>query len=169
MPEAKTDYLAILRTLVEHQVDFIVVGGVCGVLHGAPLITLDLDVVHSRAPENLPRLLTALQALDAYYREQPARKIRPGLSHLASPGHSLLKTSAGPLDVLGTVGHDLAYENLQEHTVEEKVAEGLKVRILDLPTLIRIKEEAGRSKDKAALLILRRTLEEKAKAKGDSP
>jgi hypothetical protein len=48
------DYLLILQTLADREVDFIVVGGVCAVLHGAPIMTFDLDVVHSRARDNLP-------------------------------------------------------------------------------------------------------------------
>ena len=37
------DFLALLRTMVEHGVDFIIVGGVSAVLHGAPITTFDLD------------------------------------------------------------------------------------------------------------------------------
>src|SRR3954447_2164849 len=104
MPTHTSDFRVILQTLFDCGVDFIVVGGVCAVLHGAPVSTLDVDLVHSRAPENLERLLAALQDLDAYYREQPDRRLRPGPSHLASAGHQLLLTRAGPLDLLGTVG-----------------------------------------------------------------
>ena len=63
MKKNTPDFRAILRTLRRHQVDFIVVGGVCGVLQGAPINTFDLDVVHSRDPKNLDRLLKALEAL----------------------------------------------------------------------------------------------------------
>jgi len=37
------------------------------------------------------------------------------------------------------------------------------VRLLDLPTLIEVKQETGGDKDKAVLAILRRTLEETRK------
>ena len=55
MPAPAANYLAILKTLHQHKVKFIIVGGVCAVLHGAPLATFDLDVVHSREPDNLTR------------------------------------------------------------------------------------------------------------------
>jgi hypothetical protein len=152
----------MLRVLVEHRVDFIVVGGLAAVLQGAPLATLDLDVVHSRAAENLPRLLAAVGELDAIYREQPSRRLRPQLSHLASPGHQLLTTTSGPLDLLGTVGTNLSFEDLLPHTAEWDIEPGLRVRLLDLPTIIRLKEEAGRPKDLAALPVLRQTLAEKS-------
>jgi hypothetical protein len=38
------DFLEILKVLSRHKVDFIIVGGVCAVLHGAPVSTFDLDL-----------------------------------------------------------------------------------------------------------------------------
>jgi hypothetical protein len=157
------DYVAILQTLIKHQVDFIVIGGVCAILHGAPLMTQDVDIVHSRAPDNLPRLLAALQELRAYYRGQGDRRIAPNLSYLASPGHQLLMTTAGSCDILGTITGDRGYEELLPHTEEMLLALDQKVRVLDLPTLIQIKEEVGRDKDKMVLPTLRHTLAEKNK------
>lgn len=161
MPTPTSDFFLVLQTLADHEVDFIVVGGVCAVLHGAPLYTFDLDLVHSRLPDNLDRLQQALQALDAYYREHGERRLRPTLSHLASSGHQLLMTKAGLLDLLGTLSKDRGYDELLPHTVPLTVREGLQVRLLDLATLIAVKEELGRDKDKAALAVLRRTLEGK--------
>jgi hypothetical protein len=100
----KTDFLAILQRLAEHEVDFIVVGGVGAVLHGAPIATFDLDVVHSREARNVDRLLKALNLLGAHYREPAAQGIKPNSSHLSSLGHQLLMTCFGPLDLLGVIG-----------------------------------------------------------------
>jgi len=162
--KAKPDFQAILRTLTEHGVDFIVVGGICAVLHGAPLSTFDLDVVHSRKRENVHRLLTALEALEAYYRTSPERKTKPEATHLASAGHQLLMTRFGPLDVLGLIGAGRQYEDLLRHTVEMRARKGLRIRVLDLEMLIQVKQETADEKDLAVLAILRRTLEEKSRA-----
>ena len=164
MAASSLDFFALLSTLTAHKVDFIVIGGVCAVLHGAPVTTYDLDVVHSRDPENLNRLLAALRELDAVYREPLPRRIAPGISHVASPGHQLLTTRFGPIDLLGTVNEGQGYEELLPTTVELQVEENLRVRLVDLETLIALKEEAGRDKDKMVLPVLRRTLEEKGKA-----
>jgi len=136
------------------------VGGVAGTLHGAPVTTFDLDVVHSREPENLKRLLKAMDVLDAHYRTRKGKKLTPSLSHLASPGHQLLMTDAGPLDVLGAIGKGHEYNELLAETIELAIDERLKVRVLSLPALIRIKQETAHEKDRAVLAILRRTLEE---------
>jgi len=154
------DFLEILKILTEHGVDYIVVGGVCAVLHGAPVATFDLDLVHSRSPDNLARLMSALKELDACYRGD--QRLTPRLPHLSSPGHQLLMTKFGPLDLLGTIGIGHSYEDLLQHTVELE-ASGLRLCILDLETLIEVKKETVSDKDRAVIPILERTLEEKLK------
>jgi hypothetical protein len=156
------DFLEILRILLEHEVDFIVVGGVCAVLHGAPVATFDLDLVHSRSKDNLGRLISALEELDAYYREHGDQRLKPGLSHLSSPGHQLLMTKFGPLDLLGTIGIGHSYDDLIKHTVILEVS-AFQVHILDLGTLLKVKKETITEKDKTVIPILQRILEEKLK------
>ena len=158
------DYLAILRTLRQHEVEFIIVGGVCAVLHGTPLATFDLDVVYSREPRNLSRLMAALEELNAHYRIPGRVEERPGVSHLASAGHQLLMTCFGPLDLLGTIGKGRDYSQLLDETVELEVGGGLKVRVSSLESLVKTKEETGQEKDRAALPVLRRLLEETSKS-----
>src|SRR5208337_4732945 len=158
------DYLAILKTLRPHGVDFIIVGGVCAVLHGAPIATFDLDVVHSREPNNLARLMAALKELDAHYRIPGRREKRPGPSHLASAGHQLLMTRFGPLDLLGTIGKGRDYGQLLDETIELEIDGGLKVRVSTLESLVKTKEETGQEKDRAVLPVLRQVLEQKSKS-----
>jgi hypothetical protein len=133
-----------------------------GILRGAPLTTVDLDIVHGRHPENVSRLLGVLGGLDAIYRHDP-RRLRPEESHLVSPGHQLLATTHGDLDCLGTVGDGQTYEDLLARAPELQLRPGLRLRVIDLPTLIELKEKAGRPKDLAALPVLRATLAETLK------
>jgi hypothetical protein len=146
-------------------VEFIVVGGVAALLKGAPINTLDLDVVHSTSPENVARLLTALKELDAYYRFQPELRLRPDDSHLCSLGHQLLLTRFGPLDLLGAIGKGHIYSDLLRHTAEIEVGENLRCPVLDLETQIAIKEEVGGEKDLRVLPLLRQALAESRRAK----
>jgi hypothetical protein len=151
--------LEILRRLAAGKVEFIVVGMAAGVLRGAPVTTVDLDIVHRREAENVSRLLAALRELEAIYRHDP-RGLRPEASHLLSPGHQLLATKHGDLDCLGTVGRTQSYEDLLDHSPELELSQGLAVRVIDLTTLIELKEQTGRPKDLAALPVLRATLAE---------
>lgn len=65
-----------ILTLVAEGVEFVVIGGMAGVLHGAPIATKDLDIVHRRTPENIARLLGVLRDIDAVKRAD-SRRLRP--------------------------------------------------------------------------------------------
>jgi hypothetical protein len=51
---------SIIQTLVAHDVAFIVVGGMAAVLQGAPVHTIDLDIVYALSEANISRLELAL-------------------------------------------------------------------------------------------------------------
>jgi hypothetical protein len=68
-PELDDDHVAaICRVLTEHDVAFVVIGGVAARLHGTGHATVDIDVCPSRAKDNLSRLAAALRALGARLR-----------------------------------------------------------------------------------------------------
>ena len=152
-------FVDILRRLAANDVEFIVVGMTAGILQGAPVTTVDLDIVHQRSAENVNRLLRVLEELDAVYRHDP-RNLRPKESHLASPGHQLLATAFGDLDCLGTIDDGKDYQDLLPSAVEMYLADEQKILVLGLPALIESKERAARPKDLAALPVLRATLDE---------
>src|ERR1019366_4096146 len=159
MPDS--NFLTALRALHEGGVEVVVVGGLAAVLNGAPGNTFDFDIVSPRDEANVARLLRVLDALDAIYRMQPDRRLKPDASHLSSPGHHNLITNCGPLDVLGTIGGGLGYEDLLPHTSEMETGGGVRVRVLNLSTIVALKEELAGEKALAVLPILRRTLEQK--------
>jgi hypothetical protein len=150
---------AVFETLARHQVEFSSCRGVAAVLQGAPVSTsLTVEITHSTAPENVARILSALEELDARYRFRP--ELRAGASHLASPGHQLLLTRLGPLDILGTIGRGRSYSALLPLTDELDAGDGVRIRVLTLEAQIAVKEEVGGEKDAAMLPLLRRTSEE---------
>jgi predicted nucleotidyltransferase len=164
MPERR--FVATLRALDDAHIEFILVGGLAAALNGAPVTTYDVDVVHSRSPENVARLLPVLESIEAIFRIQPERRLKPTAGHLSGTGHLNLVTRYGPVDFLGTIGRDLGYEDLLPYSVEMDVGEGVRVRVLTLEKLIALKEELAGEKDRAVLPILRRTLEEIRKREG---
>ncbi len=160
MPESSVDFFGLLETLTRNKVDFIVVGGVGAILHGAPITIFALDIVHSRQADNVARLIEALKFLDAIYRGQFGRIIQPDATALLGPGHHLFETKSGPLDVLGMIGRNRDYDRLLLHTLEMDLGEELRVRTLDLKTLIAVKKETFRDKDKISLMLLQELLKE---------
>lgn len=158
MRRVPPDPVAALRTLAHHRVEFIVVGNVAGVLHGAPVATFDINIVHRRDDANVENLIAALTELKAGYRDLTDRQLPPRADLLMAAGHNLFRTTAGDLDALGTVGRDLSFDDLLPRSVTFRL-EGFEIRSITLEQLIELKEAAGRPKDVAVLPVLRRTLQ----------
>ena len=140
--------------------EFIVVGGAAAVIHGAPITTEDLDIVHRRTPDNVDRLMTLLEQLDAYHRYDLAqRRLKPQKDALLGTGQINLSTKLGPLDPLCELDPGVGYDELLDHT--EVVSDGtIEIKVLDLEKLIEVKAATGRDKDRLALPLLIATLEE---------
>ena len=94
-------------------------------------------------PANIARLLAVLEDLGASYRRHPGKRLRPSQTDLSSPGHQLLMTRFGPLDVLGSIGKGRHYQDPLPHAEEMTIAEGIRIRVLNLETQIAVKEEIG--------------------------
>lgn len=149
----KADLDALINALARAGVEFIIIGGAAAVLHGSPTTTLDLDIVHSRSPDNVARLMEVLERLDARVRDPAGRDLKPTPELLREGGQLRLTTTLGPLDPIGQLHDGRGYEELLE--VSEWVTDGdLRLRVLDLRTLIEVKREAGRSKDLLVLPVL---------------
>jgi len=147
----------LLEGLLEARVDFILVGGLAAVIQGAPITTMDVDVVHSQSPENIARILAFLKSVDAVHRRLDDRLIEPKERDLSGKGHVLLTTRIGPLDILAVIEGGRSYEELLEHTVEIDFR-GHTLRVLDLKTLIELKKTSTDPKDKQRLPVLKETL-----------
>ncbi|HEY8627450.1 MAG TPA: hypothetical protein VIL56_03990, partial [Gaiellaceae bacterium] len=66
------DAKTMLRALLEHQVDFVVIGGLAGMARGSSYPSFDLDIAYAREERNFQRLAEALRALGATLRGAPA-------------------------------------------------------------------------------------------------
>ena len=148
---ATQSFLQILTLLDRHGVDYVVVGGVAAVLRGAPVTTFDIDALVKIDAGNADRLLAALDALEARYREHTA--LRPTREEVLAGGHLLLITNSGPLDVLGFIGGGKRYEDVVDATSSIAVGE-LAVPVLGIEALIEEKKALGREKDLAVVRLL---------------
>lgn len=146
----------ILEVLNNHKVEYMIVGGVAAVIHGAPMTTFDLDTLVRVNRSNAERLIDALTELEAYFREH-RRVLNPTLEDILAGGHLLLMTNAGPLDVLGFIGNMQRYDDLLEASSEIQTSMG-PLRLLNLEELIAQKRKMGRPKDLAAADLLESVL-----------
>jgi hypothetical protein len=148
----------LLARLAASGTDFLLVGGLAAVAQGAPLTTLDVDVVHLRDPDNVDRLLAFLTSVDARYRGRPAGQVlRPTHASLSGDGHHLLVTALGPLDVLGAIEGGRDYASLLPESITVAV-EGQSVRVVRLETLADLKRGATGAKERLVLEILDETI-----------
>lgn len=151
----------MLPALSDGGVEFILIGGVAGIVHGAARLTYDVDVVYARPRGNLQRLARALSPFAPYLRDAP-----PGLPFvwdertLHNGLNFTLTTRLGDLDLLGEVVGGGSYGDLVKHTFDVE-AFGVEFKCVDLPTLIRLKRAAGRPKDLESLAELETLLKER--------
>jgi predicted nucleotidyltransferase len=155
-----TDFSQFVHVLHDAGVQFIIVGGVAGTIHGAARATYDLDVVYARDPVNLERLTLALQPLEPYLRGAPkGLPFRWDIDTLARGLNFTLTTTAGAIDLLGEITGGGWYEDLLPHTIEVE-AFGVTCRCVTLPKLIALKRAAGRPRDFDAIAELEVLLDE---------
>jgi hypothetical protein len=153
-------YRRILEVLAAHGVEHVIVGGVAAHFYGASYATKDMDLVYARTPENIGRLLVALDEMETIFRDFAGRRIAPNESYLASANPKLLLTKHGPLDLLGTLSmeeDDTGYAALAPDATRMDL-EGLTVLVIALPRLIAVKERLKRPQDLAVLPLLRAAL-----------
>lgn len=148
------DLGALIEGLTRAGVDFIIVGGMAAVVQGAPVTTMDVDIVHSRSNENIAKLSHYLKSVEAIYRRPDDRIIEPEKDDLSGKGHVLLSTRLGPLDVLAVIEGGNGYEDLLEYTVEMEF-KGRLVRVLSLEKMIDLKENSTDPLMKRHLPILK--------------
>ncbi|CAB1081331.1 hypothetical protein D1AOALGA4SA_8985 [Olavius algarvensis Delta 1 endosymbiont] len=151
------DLGAILEGLVKAGIDFVLVGGLAAVVQGAPVTTMDVDIVHNRSPENIAKLLAFLKSIEAYHRRPDDKMIAPKEGDISGMGHALFTTRLGALDVLAVIEEGHEYADLLEHTVEIEFRNHT-VRVLDLEMLIQLKRNSTDPKDIQRLPVLEETL-----------
>jgi predicted nucleotidyltransferase len=142
-----TDFNALLRRLVENEVEFIIVGGAAATAHGSARLTFDLDIVYKRGSANIARLVNALKPIQPYLRGAP-----PGLPFdwsvetIEKGLNFTLVTTKGALDLLGEIAGGGGYEQLLPETIKVEIAD-VECLCLGLERLIKVKRAAGRPKD----------------------
>ena len=156
----------LLKRLIDHKVEFVIVGGFAAVTHGAALMTQDVDVACRFSPVNLLRLQAAQSDLHPFHRMTPSHlplkltraKCR-GLKNL------YLATDWGQLDCLGEVLGLGGYDEVKKQSVVLSLEIG-QCRVLSLDALIRAKKAMGRPRDHEAVRQLEAIRERTRRAPG---
>jgi hypothetical protein len=146
--------LDLLKRLNDHQVKYVLVGGIACVVHGSQIVTQDIDICAPLTLENLSGLLRALE--DLHPRFRTARDLRPlpgEPAKLEGFKNLYLVTDIGQLDVLSGITGVGDHSEVDRHTIQVDL-EGTPCRVLDLDTLITAKKAMNSPKDRQAAIEL---------------
>ena len=148
-----------LHVLCDGDVQFAVIGGLSGTLHGSARVTYDLAICYSRGAANLRSLARALEPFHPRPRGFPADV--PFLwdeATLRTGTIFTLQTDIGEIDLLAEVTGLGTFDDVKKHAITVEAFER-QFLTLDLPGLIQAKRASGREKDLAALPELESLLE----------
>lgn len=142
---------ALLKRLVAHGVDFVVVGGIAMVSHGSARITQDLDICYATDASNLEALGAALVQLGGRLRGvDDDVPFAPDARTLRRTTIVTLDTQDGPIDLLVRPAGSPDYETLRARA-ERVTLDGVAVLVASLDDLEAMKRAAQRPKDKLDL------------------
>ncbi len=147
------DAQRILEELTQHEVDYVLVGGMAAQTHGSTRMTNDVDLIPAPDPRNLTRLASALRTLEA-------RVLNPGHEELEIDARMLpratiwqLATPHGDIDVLHDAPGAGPYPELRERALVITLDEA-RVPVASRDDLIRMKLARNRSIDRADVAAL---------------
>ena len=162
------DDRALLARLNQHEVEFVIVGGVACVLHGASYVTYDLDICIRLAAINLYRIQSAVEDLHPYHRLSGQKLPLELTDELSTRLKNMyLQTDLGTLDCLGEILGIGDFDKVAGCSIAMSFPFGV-CRVLSLDALIVSKEAAGRDKDPRALRFLR-AIKDRPKSGGSTP
>ena len=150
-----SDLLNLLQRLARASVDFVIVGGYAGVVHGCTYLTQDVDICCDFSPGNLLALQAAIADLHPVHRMTPARKPLELTAESAAQFKNLyLDTDLGHLDCLSEIRGVGGYEQVKQASEPIEV-EGVQLWVLTLDALITAKQAMNRPRDKEAIRQLK--------------
>lgn len=151
--------LEILSALLDHEVEFVVIGGFALAPYGFVRATDDVDVIPRPEKGNLDRLLAACRAIDARPLEEG--DLRPeelpvpfGLQSLVEGGTWMLMTAHGALHVMQTVDAVESYDELRSGANAFDVPDVGTVLFASREDLIAMKRATGRPQDRIDVTAL---------------
>ena len=153
----------LLERLRAHQVEFVIIGGLCGVIHGVPMVTQDVDICCRLGAENLRRLEEAVKDLHPVHRMTTNHLPFELDDRLCRDLKNVyLRTDLGVLDCLGEVTGVGSYDDALRQSVP--CLSG-RFRMLNMEAILAAKAATGRRRDLEAIHWLR-VIQEKKQPSG---
>lgn len=163
-----TDLNRLIQRLCDAEIDFVLVGGFAAIVHGASMLTRDLDVCTVLSPATIEKLRATLRDVHPTHRMTPSR-----ISFLDNPDPGIalnnlyLETDLGALDLLGSITGVGDFERVRSRSTEIEL-HGRSIRVIAIDDLIDAKETLGRPKDIIVAKELRAARERPPKPETDT-
>lgn len=147
-------FVNVLKALHEHEVDYILVGGMAVILQGVPRLTEELEIFVKSDAANIDKLRKALRTV---FDDDSIDEIKD--EDLAQYPVIRYGTPANYyIDVIDRVDEMFKYDDLEFEMV---VRDGVPIRVATKETLIKLKQATMRQIDQADVLMLQEILSEK--------
>jgi len=160
-----SNFFSLLEQLVRADVDFVIVGGFAGVVHGCTYVTQDIDICCDFSVANLLRLQEALADLHPVHRMTPNRKkLKLTEKNCGQFKNLYLDTDVGQLDCLSFIDGLGDYQKVEQASEIIKV-EDIQLRVLGLDALIIARKAINRPRDNEAIKQLEAIKKLKKKSK----
>jgi hypothetical protein len=143
------DIEGLLRSLNEHDVEYVLIGATAFPVHGYARATLDVDIFIRPSPENARRTHAALTAFGYDLSSVSEDELRTK--------KVLIRQYLVEADIHPFAG-GVTFDEVWQRRVEDRIGKTFTA-FASLDDLIRMKEAAGRPKDLEDLKVLRKLRE----------
>jgi len=153
------EHQEIIKLLLKHKIDFLLIGGYAVIFHGYRRTTGDMDLWLRPTNENKSRLVTALKK--AGFEQDDLEK----LNSLDFRQHLVFSIGTEPekIDFITRI-NQVSFEEADKDKIISNF-EGLQVPVINLRELILSKINTGRKKDEADVEELQKILSYKNRKK----
>ena len=156
MPDDAFDPIAMLGALDRHRVTYVVIGALGRVINGSGELTNGVDITPSTRQENLRRLGSALDDLNA---RRPDGS-RPVIGRdLADERLLALRTDAGELQIVPLPAGTRGYDDLRRGATREPLGHGVRPAVASLGDHARMLAALDQDQAVAPLRAVRRLIE----------
>lgn len=149
----------VFKVLNDHEVSYVVVGGIAALMHSSPYPTFDTDICPETSAGNLERLAAALIAMNARIftdAEPEGLPFAPDAAFLRDNPLLNLITDFGRVDLISVPAGSSGYTDLTRDAITVMLDE-LAVQVASLEDVIRTKA-AVTGRDDPAVPVLREIL-----------
>ena len=152
-PESPLDAERIFRVLADHEVDYVLIGGLAAQTHGHGRATNYAELIPDSTPRNLERLAAALRSLKARTLNPGAEDSEISASMLPRATIWQFATPDGGIDVIHEAPGARPFSELRSRALQVRL-DDVEVPVVSLDDLIHMKLARGRPVDLADVAAL---------------